>query len=266
MSVLLDLLDVRASDDDTWVGAASGPEGKRSFGGQFMAQSLAAACRTVEATKPPTNMHLQFLRGGEAGDPVEYTVTRVFDGRTAAARRIDARQDGRLLTTATVAFSAPLAGPEHGWRDVMPGDPELLPRTGPAGPAPSMPLGEIDIRIDDEGEGDGFVRRLWWRATVPLPNDALLHTLVAAYVTDVYMIDPALKVHGHSMKGRTHRSGTTDSSIWFHRPVHADQWNLLESRSPAAARGRGVITASLMGADGGVVATLTQEGLIAERE
>ncbi|MDT5196081.1 MAG: acyl-CoA thioesterase, partial [Mycobacterium sp.] len=178
MSALLDLLDVRAGGgDDIWVGPASGPEGKRSFGGQFMAQSLAAACRTVEAVKLPTNMHLQFLRGGEAGDPVEYSVARVFDGRTAAARRVDAE----------------------------------------------------------------FVRRLWWRATVPLPDDPLLHTLVAAYVTDVYMIDPALQVHGFSMKGRTHRSGTTDSSIWFHRPVRADQWNLLESRSPAAARGRGVI-------------------------
>ena len=79
VSVLLDLLDVRpGTDDRTWVGPASGPAGKRSFGGQFMAQSLAAACRTVDPAKPPTNMHLQFLRGGEAGDDVEYAVrTRV---------------------------------------------------------------------------------------------------------------------------------------------------------------------------------------------
>jgi acyl-CoA thioesterase len=267
MSVLLDLLDVRAgADEDTYLGPASGPEGKRSFGGQFMAQSLAAACRTVESAKPPTNMHLQFLRGGEAGDPVEYTVARVFDGRTAAARRVDARQDGRLLTTATVSFAAPLAGPEHGSRVPMPGDAESLPRTGPAGPAPSMPLDEIDIRIDDEGAGGEFVRRLWWRVTVPLPDDPVLHTLAAAYVTDVYMIDPGLRVHGYSMRGRTHRSGTTDSSIWFHRPVRADRWNLLESRSPAAARGRAVITGSLVGADGAIVATLAQEGLIAERD
>ena len=266
MSALLDLLDVRAGADDVWVGPASGPEGKRSFGGQFMAQSLAAACRTVDAGRPPTNMHLQFLRGGEAGDPVEYSVARVFDGRTAAARRVDARQDGRLMTTATVSFAAPLAGLEHGRGAAMPGDPETLPRTGPAGPAPSMPLDEIDIRIDDSGTGAEFVRRLWWRVTVPLPADPLLHTIVAVYVNDVYMIDPALQVHGHSMQGRTHRSGTTDSSIWFHRPVRADQWNLLESRSPAAARGRGVITGSLIGTDGAIAATLVQEGLIAERE
>jgi acyl-CoA thioesterase-2 len=266
VSTLLKLLDVQPADaEDVWIGAASGPDGKRAYGGQFVAQSLASARRTVATDRWPTNMHLQFLRGGEAGEAVQYTVTRVFDGRTAAARRVDSYQDGRLLTTATVSFAAELSGPEHGQRATMPGDPNTLPQTGPAGPAPSMPLDELDIRIADDGSGNEFVRQLWWRAMVPVPDDPVVHTLVAAYVTDVYMIDPALQVHGHSMKARTHRSGTTDSSIWFHRPLRADQWNLLECRSPAAARGRGVVTASLIRADGSIAATLVQEGLIAER-
>jgi len=266
MSTLLKLLEMRAGDTaDTWIGPGSGPDGKRAYGGQFVAQSLASALHTVDSDRPPTNMHLQFLRGGEAGAAVEYTVTRVFDGRTAAARRVDSRQDGRLLTIATVSFAVEMRGPEHGERSLMPQDPGGLLQTGPAGPAPSMPLDELDIRIDDDTSSGEFVRRLWWRATVPLPDDPIVHTLVAAYVTDVYMIDPALQVHGHSMKDRSHRSGTTDSSIWFHRPVRADQWNLLESRSPAAARGRGVVTASLIRADGAIAATLAQEGLIAER-
>ncbi|MDA4110528.1 acyl-CoA thioesterase [Mycolicibacterium holsaticum] len=266
MSKLLELLDVRAGQGtDSWIGAASGPAGKRAYGGQFVAQSLAAAVRTVGEDRPPTNMHLQFLRGGEAGDDVEYSVARVFDGRTASARRVDSRQGDRLLTTATVSFATALAGPQHGRRPQLPQDPEALPQTGPAGPAPSMPLDELDIRIADDGVGDAFVRRFWWRATVALPDNPLLHTLLAAYVTDVYMIDPALQVHGHSMRARTHRSGTTDSSIWFHRPVRADEWNLLETVSPAAARGRGVVTGSLIRADGVIAATVTQEGLIADR-
>ena len=266
MSTLLELLELQSGGtDDIWIGPASGPDGKRSYGGQFVAQSLAAACRTVDSDRLPTNMHLQFLRGGEAGDSVDYTVTRVFDGRTASVRRVDSHQDGRLMTTATVSFATDLSGPEHGQRSSVLHDPDALPRTGPAGPAPSMPLDEIDIRIADDTDMGEFVRRLWWRVTVPLPDNALMHTLVAAYVTDVYMIDPALQVHGHSMKARSHRSGTTDSSIWFHRTVRADQWNLLESTSPAAARGRGVVTASLVRADGVIAATLVQEGLVAER-
>jgi acyl-CoA thioesterase II len=106
---------------------------------------------------------------------------------------------------------------------------------------------------------------MWWRATVPMPPEQLPHMMIACYVTDLYGIDPALQVHGHSMQARTHRSGTTDFSIWFHHSIRADQWNLLESRSPAAGRGRGVITGSLVGADGTRVATLVQEGLIADR-
>jgi len=266
MSTLLDLLDVTAGPADTWQGRGSGPVGKRTYGGQLVAQALAAGSRTVEAGKAPTNMHLQFLRGGDAGQPIDYRVERVFDGRTAASRRVDAIQDERLLATATISFAAALAGPEHGHRAQMPDEPEALARTGPAGPAPSMPLDELDIRVVDEGAGDQFVRRMWWRATVDLPEDALLHTVIAAYVTDVYLIDPALQVHGHSMRSRGHRSGTTDSSVWFHRAVRADQWNLLECRSPAAARGRGVVTASLLRHDGIVAATLVQEGLIADRE
>lgn len=266
MSRLLDLLDVTDTGSDTWRGSASGPEGKRAYGGQLVAQSLAAAAHTVEPVKVPTLLHLQFLRGGEAGEAVDYSVTRVFDGRTAASRRVEATQNGRLLTTATISFAAPLAGPEHGRADLVPDEPEALPATGPAGPAPSMPLDELDIRLVDDGQGEQFVRRLWWRTTVEVPDEPLLHTLIAAYVTDVYLIDPALKVHGHSMRSRTHRSGTTDTSMWFHRAVRADRWNLLECRSPAASRGRGVVTASLIADDGTVAATMVQEGLIAERD
>ena len=265
MTVLPDLLVVSPTSVDSFAGRAGGPDGKRAFGGLLMAQSLSAACQTVTPDMRPTAMHLQYLRGGEAGAATDYTVTRVYDGRTAASRRVEAFQAGRLLTVATVSFSVDLAGPEHDESCPLTDDPERLPLTGPPGPAPAVPLNELDIRIVDDQSSDEFVRRMWWRATVPMPPEQLPHMMIACYVTDLYGIDPALQVHGHSMQARTHRSGTTDFSIWFHHSIRADQWNLLESRSPAAGRGRGVITGSLVGADGTRVATLVQEGLIADR-
>ena len=51
MSVLLGLLDVSDRGEDTWRGPASGPEGKRAYGGQLVAQSLAAAARTVDCMR-----------------------------------------------------------------------------------------------------------------------------------------------------------------------------------------------------------------------
>ena len=74
MSALLDLLEVTDAGSGTWRGRASGPAGKRAYGGQLMAQSLAAASRTVDPVKALTSVHLQFLRGGDAGEPVDYRV------------------------------------------------------------------------------------------------------------------------------------------------------------------------------------------------
>jgi acyl-CoA thioesterase II len=266
VSALVDLLEIAATQNNSFQAPGHGPEGKRAFGGQFLGQTMAVAGRTVSDAALPTSLHLQFLRGGDSGAVVDYDVERLYDGRTAMTRRVLARQGGRIITAATVSFAVPLPGPEHGERGSLPEDPDTLPATGPAGPAPGLPLDEVDIRIADSGAGADFVRRLYWRTTVSVPEDPLLHTCLALLITDVYLTDAALRVHGHSMKERTHRSGTTDASVWFHRPVRADQWNLLESRSPAAARGRGVVTAHLVGADGAAYATAVQEGLIAARE
>lgn len=257
--VLAGLLQPTQQGPDTFTGAHHGPVGKRAYGGLLAAQALAAACRTVGPDRVPTSLHVQFLRGGDAGTAVRYQVEQVHDGRSTSSRRVLARQGERLLVTATALFAVPADGPEHSDRTAAE-DPEDLPRTGPIGPAPALPRDEVDIRIRDERSGTEFVRRLWWHVTSDLPDDPVLHACAAVYVTDIYGVDPVLAVHGHSMTDRSHHAATTDSSIWFHRPIRADRWNLLESRSPAAATGRGVMTAGLFDADGVRVATLVHEG------
>ena len=84
---------------DTFVGAENGPADKRAYGGHLAAQAFAAAGQTLRPGLAPTSLHVQFLRGGDAGAPVHYEVQRVYDGRTTASRRVLARQDGRLLVT-----------------------------------------------------------------------------------------------------------------------------------------------------------------------
>lgn len=258
------LLDLADAGEDRYTGPSNGPVGKRAYGGLLAAQSLAAACRTVAPDRLPTALHVQFLRGGDAGTPVDYSVERVHDGRSSASRRVLGRQGDRLITSATALFAVPAAGPRHAERRTAPGDPEALERTGPIGPAPALPLDELDIRVADAREPE-FVRRMWWRVTAPLPDDPLLHACLAVFVTDVYGIDPVLAVHGHSQTDRSHHAGTTDSSIWFHAPIRAQEWTLLESRSPAAGGGRGIMNAALFDADGTRVATLVHEGQVVTR-
>lgn len=267
MGALQRILDVQAAgpDCDVFVGSENGPADKRAYGGHLAAQAFAAALRTVGPELVPSSLHVQFLRGSDAATPIRYEVDRTSDGRTSACRRVLARQNDRLVVSATASFTMPASGPEHGRRIEPIDDPESLARSGPIGPAPSLPLDEIDIRIGDDWDTGGFVRRLWWRVTGGLVDDPAVHACAAVYVTDIYGVDPILRVHGHSMVDRSHRAATTDSSIWFHRPIRADQWNLLESRSPAAGRGRGVMTGSLFDAAGVTTATLVQEGLVIPR-
>lgn len=264
MTVLAGLLTLSPAGDDTYRGPANGPAGKRAYGGHLAAQAMTAACLTVEEDRFPTALHVQFLRGGEAGEPVDYQVERTHDGRTTSSRRVLGRQGDRLVVTATALFAVAQPGPQHS-DHAKPEDPEQLPRTGPIGPAPALPLAEIDIRISDGGSGTDFVRNLWWRVTTPLPDDPRLHAAIAVYVTDIYGVDPVLAVHGYSMTDRSHHAATTDSSIWFHRNISADRWNLLQSQSPAAERGRGVMVAGLFGADGVRLATLVHEGQAVRR-
>jgi acyl-CoA thioesterase II len=60
---------------------------------------------------------------------------------------------------------------------------------------------------------------------------------------------------------RRWRMTTLNHAVWFHRPLRADQWLLIGQHSPSAASGRGLATASVFSPDGGLVASLAQEGL-----
>ena len=74
--------------------------------------------------------------------------------------------------------------------------------------------------------GDGQVRHsdsLWVRASAPLPDDPLTHACAVATVSDLgsgfgQVEVPNLPAGGPSI----------DHSLWFHEPIRADEWMLLE--------------------------------------
>ena len=264
MPSVIEALTVERSGDGSWTAPPLGPAGKRAYGGQTCAQALAAARHTVPDVHVLRAVHAQFLRAGDAGTELSYVVEDVHSGRTASTRRVIGRKQGRSLIAVKATFSEPVAGIEHGCI-AIPHAPTDLPMTGPPGPALALPPDAFDIRITDDGEGPAFVRRMWWRYLHGI-DDPFVHTAVALFVSDLYVLDVAVAVHGIGNDDRTMRRATTDWSVWFHRPVRADRWNVLELRSPAAADGRGIVTGSLAAADGTVLATSVQEGVVARRE
>ena len=53
-----------------------------------------------------------------------------------------------------------------------------------------------------------------------------------------------------------------DHAMWFHRPFRADEWLLYDQVSPSASGARGLATGRLFTADGRLVASTVQEGLV----
>src|SRR5512133_3842873 len=76
---LLRVLDLAPHPDgerDTFVGESQPQPWGRVFGGQVLAQSLAAAQRTVDPERSVHSMHGYFLRAGDSSEPITFAVER----------------------------------------------------------------------------------------------------------------------------------------------------------------------------------------------
>ena len=120
-AMLVTLLDVEQIDTDLYRGSRQ-PGGRgRVFGGQVIAQALQAAQRSVAdsiGAKDAHSLHAYFMRPGDENFPIVYQVTRDFDGKSFATRRVVAMQQGQPILTMAASFQAPEEGLHH--QDVMP--------------------------------------------------------------------------------------------------------------------------------------------------
>jgi acyl-CoA thioesterase-2 len=100
-----------------------------------------------------------------------------------------------------------------------------------------------------------FPTRFWSRSTVPLPDDELLHSCVLTYLSDIGTGLSALP------EDEASPGPTLDHAVWFHRPVHLDDWVLVDMVPRTVAGGRGWYTGSVFTPAGGLAASFVQETL-----
>ncbi|MYV60024.1 acyl-CoA thioesterase II, partial [Streptomyces sp. SID4931] len=124
---LLHLLDLEQIERDIFRGESRSALVPRVFGGQVAAQALVAAGRTVPADRAAHSLHSYFLRAGDPGAPIVYTVDRIRDGKSFTTRRVVAVQHGQPIFHLSASFQAYEEGMEH--QAPMPAapDPETLP-------------------------------------------------------------------------------------------------------------------------------------------
>ncbi len=209
--------------------------------------------------------------------PILYEVDRIRDGRSFTTRRVVAIQHGRAIFNLETSFHDPEEGLEHEFpMPEVPPPEELPPLYERLQPwkgelvdwfdRPSIDQRHIgDLPWHRESAGEAY-QRLWIRADGTLPDDPLLHACIAAYTSDMSMLDAVLGPHDVRWDDTNFMGATLDHCMWFHRPFRVDEWMLFDMDSPAAAGGRGLARGFLYDRDGRLCVSLVQEGLLRVRE
>ncbi|MFI7238316.1 acyl-CoA thioesterase [Streptomyces cyaneofuscatus] len=292
---LLDLLDLEQIERDIFRGTSRSAVVPRVFGGQVAAQALVAAGRTVPAALPQAlgsaragetpsahSLHAYFLRAGDPGAPIVYSVDRIRDGKSFTTRRVVAVQHGQPIFHLSASFQRHEDGLEH--QADMPASPdpetlptaaEMLPRYADRFSDPAMvdrlieARAAVDLRYVDAppfgtvGEVREPRSQVWFRTNGKLADDPLLHVCMATYVSDMTLLDSVLLAHGRGGWAVGDVVGASlDHAMWFHRPFRADEWLLYDQESPSASGGRGLGQARIYTADGRLAITVIQEGVV----
>jgi acyl-CoA thioesterase-2 len=256
----------------------------RVFGGQVLAQCIMAAGRTMVGVDDGAgprrihSLHGYFMRPGDDTQPIRFAVERMRDGNSFSTRRVHAIQEGLPILSMITSFQAAADGLDHQ---------EPMPRVAGPDELPSLaeqfggidhpgarhllkrPIdhrhveGNLFVRADGEGEAR---QRVWMKAIGQLPDDPLVHAAVLAYASDYTLLEPVLRRHGLTWTDRRLRPASLDHAMWFHRPVRADDWVLYDQESPSASGGRGLGIGRMYAADGTLVATVAQEGMVRVKE
>ncbi|XP_042510940.1 acyl-CoA thioesterase 2 isoform X3 [Macadamia integrifolia] len=205
------------------------PRFAQVFGGQLIGQALAAASKTVDCFKLIHSLHCYFLLVGDLGMPIIYQVHRLRDGHSFATRRVDALQRGNIIFTILASFQKEELGFEH--QEVV---------------MPSVPAPEMLLSLEELRE-----HRL---------TDPRLPRCAVAYASDLILLSTTL--NPHRKRGLKLSSLSLDHSMWFHRPIKADEWLLYVIDSPTTGNARGFCLGRMFNRKGELVVSLSQEGLI----
>jgi acyl-CoA thioesterase II len=273
---LVGLLDLETLEVNLFRGISPPHSLPRVFGGQVAAQALVAAGRTVPEDREVHSLHAYFIRPGDPAVPIVYETERVRDGRSFTTRRVLAIQHGVPIFSLSASFQLPQTGLEHTQPapegvpapDTLPGLDTLASSVGARwltqGPRP------LDMRFvspppwsDEFAGASEEPARVWMRADGRLPDDRLLHVCMLTYVSDLTLLGSVLVRHDRA-EGPV-QMASLDHAMWFHRPFRADEWLLYTCYSPSAGGGRGLATGRFTQADGTLVATTVQEGLVRVR-
>jgi acyl-CoA thioesterase-2 len=282
MQELLSILDLEQLEHNLYRGRSPKESWQRVFGGQTIAQALVAARRTVEPDRHVHSLHGYFMRPGDTTAPVVYEVDRIRDGGSFTTRRVVAIQHGHAIFSLEASFQADEDGLEH--QIPMPPDvpaPETLKAPAeilrdyadavPEGVrrywARERPIEMRPVILEHYTSREKLppIQHVWIRTNGEVPADRAMRATVLAYLSDMTLLDTSTFAHGRAVFDRDIQAASLDHSMWFHRDDPLDGWLLYTQDSPSAQGARGFTRGALYARDGGLIASVAQEGLIRVR-
>jgi acyl-CoA thioesterase II len=281
MDGLVATLDLEKLEENLFRGLSPQIGWQRVFGGQVIAQALAAAQRTVEPDRFVHSLHAYFMRPGDPAIPIIYEVDRIRDGKSFTTRRVVAIQHGQAIFSLSASFQLDEDGFEHQMPMPDVPTPEELKVEGgilerylenAAEPIRSYWLRPRPIEFCPAFPDDYFSRKrlepvqcVWVRTTGPVPDDRRLRSAILAYLSDMTLLDTSLYAHGTSVFDNNLQVASLDHAMWFHRDFQLDDWLLYVQDSPSAFGARGMTRGNLYSRSGVLIASMAQEGLIRKK-
>jgi len=275
VATLLDALDLDQVGPDTFTGGSLPQLNGRVFGGQVLAQAVLAAGRTLAGARLPHSMHGYFLRPGRLDEPITFQVERLRDGRSFSARRTHAIQGGEPILSMIASFQEDQPGIE--FAEAMPDVPapdEVTSAHEELGlvdhPVAKFWVsqtafdlrhvgGSLYLSPAERAEGKQLV---WLRARHPVEASQLGHRALLAYACDMIMLEPVMRRGGLSWRSEGLSIASLDHAMWWHRDVDVSEWLLFVQYAPSAQGGRGLGATRVYSADGALVASIAQEGML----
>lgn len=106
---------------------------------------------------------------------------------------------------------------------------------------------------------------VWFRYEAELPDDPLLHVVLAAYASDFTLVDTVLLAHGLAWGASNVSGASLDHAMWFHRPIRVDEWVLYAQESPWSGAARGLAKGEMFTRSGELAVSVVQEAMIRVR-
>ena len=275
---LLELLDIEQLEVDLFRGIGSGGETTtRIFGGHVIAQALMAAYRTVP-DRLCHSLHAYFIRPGDPKIPVIYQVDRARDGGSFTTRRVVAIQHGKQIFNLSASFHIDEDGWDYQHKIPQVGAPEDWPnrdelRNSHVSQVPEKYhddfLRERPIELREVAPREFFTpekasdkNHLWFRMEAGKGQGPQMQHCLLAYASDMNLLGSSLRPHGLTWFQGSVMTASLDHAMWFHAPIEFSDWHLYDLDAPWTGKARGFNRGSIYSADGTLVASVAQEGLM----